>query len=94
MAADDSFVEVKSARQVCDTCGASVLSGRRCRALCVPTRAFDGRRQREASRIGAGTVFSGTYDLHTAGKQHRAFATIRAVNRAFHVTARLFDLCH
>ena len=44
MAADDSFVEVKSARQVCDTCGASVLSGRRCRALCVPTRAFDGRR--------------------------------------------------
>ena len=31
MAADDSFVEVKSARQVCETCGASVLSGRRCR---------------------------------------------------------------
>ena len=28
MAADDSFVEVKSARQVCDTCGASVLSHR------------------------------------------------------------------
>jgi hypothetical protein len=42
MAADDSFVEVKSARQVCETCGASVLSGRRCRCAYRRELSTDG----------------------------------------------------